>query len=101
MCLKMEDRKLQVIEQYIFDLFRERGSSRLLAKEVFDSTGEFSNADLVRAFEDLEKKWRLLTRYTKEGSDWVTLTPDGAAYAGLHGVPDSQVGFLHPPRSII
>ena len=97
----MEVRKLQIIEQYIFDLFRERGSSRLLAKEVFDSTGEFSNADLVRAFEDLEKKWRLLTRSTKEGSDWVTLTPDGAAYAGLQEVPDSQVGFLHPPRSII
>ena len=101
MCLDMETRKLEIIEQYIFDLFRERGSSRLLAKEVFDSTSEFSNADLVRAFEDLEKKWRLLTRYTKEGSDWVTLTPDGAAYAGLHAVPDSQVGFLHPPRSII
>lgn len=101
MCLEMEDRKLQIIEQYIFDLFRERGSSRLLAKEIFDSTGEFSNADLVRAFEDLEKKWRMLTRSTKEGSDWVTLTPDGAAYVGLHAVPDSEVGFLHPPRSII
>ncbi len=101
MCVEMEKRRLQRIEQHIFDLFRERGSSRLLAKEVFDSTGEFSNADLVRAFEDLEKRWRLLSRYTREGSDWVTLTPDGAAYAGLHAPPDSQVGFLHPPRSII
>lgn len=97
----MEKRRLEQIERYIFDLFRERGSSRLLAKEVFDSTGAFSNADLVRAFEDLEKKWRMLTRYTKEGSDWVTLTPEGADYAGLNATSDSQVAFLHPPKSII
>jgi hypothetical protein len=96
----MEKGKLEAIEQYIFEVFRERGSSRLLAKEVFDSTSEFSNADLVRAFEDLEKRWRLLTRYTKEGSDWVTLTPDGAEYVGLNIAPDSRVAFLHPPRSI-
>jgi len=99
--LEMEKRKLQTIEQYIFDLFRERGSSRLLAKEVFDSTAKFSNADLVRAFEDLEKRWRLLVRHTQDGSDWVALTPDGADYAGIHALPDSQVAFLHPPRSII
>ena len=97
----MEKRKLQTIEQYIFDLFRERRSSRLLAKEVFDSTAAFSNADLVRAFEDLEKRWRLLIRHTQDGSDWVTLTPEGADYAGIPVVPDSQVAFLHPPRSII
>ena len=97
----MEKRRLQAIEQYIFEIFRERRSSRLLAKEVFDSTSDFSNADLVRAFEDLEKRWRLLTRYTKEGSDWVTLTPDGADYAGLTAAPESQSAFLHPPRSII
>jgi hypothetical protein len=99
-CLKMEKRRLEAIEQYIFELFRERGSSRLLAKEVFDSTSEFSNSDLVRAFEDLEKRWRLLTRYTKEGSDWVTLTPDGAQHAGLDAAPDTQYAFLHPPRGI-
>ena len=100
MVYRMEKRRLARIEQYIFDLFREKQSSRLLAKEVFDSTGEFSNADLVRAFEDLEKRWRLLSRYTKEGSDWVTLTPDGANYAGLNPSPESQVAFLHPPRSV-
>jgi len=96
----MEKRRLEAIEQYIFEVFRERGSSRLLAKEVFDSTSEFTNTDLVRAFEDLEKRWRLLTRYTKEGSDWVTLTPDGAEYAGVSAPPDAQFSFLHPPRSI-
>ena len=96
----MEEKRLARIEQYIFDLFREKQSSRLLTKEVFDSTGEYSNADLVRAFEDLEKRWRLLSRYTKEGSDWVTLTPDGANYAGLNFGSDSQIAFLHPPRSV-
>ncbi len=99
-CLQMEKTRLAAIEQYIFDVFRERGSSRLLTKEVFDSTSEFSNTDLVRAFEDLEKKWRMLSRYTKEGNDWVTLTPDGAEYAGIIAAPDPQVAFLHPPRSI-
>jgi hypothetical protein len=97
----MEKRKLQRIEQYIFERFRERGSSRLLAKEVFDSSPEFSNADLVRAFEDLEKRWRMLVRHTQDGSDWIALTTDGANYAGVHLVPDSEVAFLHPPRSII
>ena len=91
---------LEAVERYIFEVFRERGSSRLLAKEVFDSTSEFSNADLVRAFEDLEKRWRLLSRYTKDGSDWVTLTPDGADYAGIIAPEEPTVAFLHPPRSI-
>ena len=45
----MEKRRLERIEQYIFTLFRERGTTRLLAKEIFESTDEFANADLVRA----------------------------------------------------
>jgi hypothetical protein len=96
----MEKRKLARIEQYIFELFRKRRTQRLLAKEIFNSTGEFSNADLVRAFEDLEKKWRLLIRYTKDGSDWVTLTPEGAHYAGIDDVSEDMDGALpHPPKS--
>ena len=95
----MEKRKLARIEQYIFQLFRERGSRRLLAKEVFDSTPEFSNADLVRAFEDLEKKWRLLVRYTKEGNDWLQLTDAGTEYAGIDDTSDMDVALPHPPKS--
>jgi hypothetical protein len=95
----MEKRKLATIEQYIFQLFRERGTHRLLAKEVFDSTAEYANADLVRAFEDLEKKWRLLVRYTKEGSDWLQLTEAGAEYVGIHPTSDSDVAMPHPPKS--
>lgn len=96
----MEKQKLALIEQYIFDVFRKRAEADLLAKEIFDSTSEFSNADLVRAFEDLEKKWRLLVRHTTEGNDWVTLTADGAEYAGVNAVPRADAAFLHPPRSI-
>src|ERR687883_1450298 len=97
----MEKRRLERIERYIFDLFRGRGTARLLAKEIFDSTDRFANADLVRAFEDLEKKWRLLVRYTKEGDDWVSLTPEGAAYAGMNQVKvdDQPEALPHPPKS--
>ena len=96
----MEKRKLAVIEQYIFDVFRQRAEADLLTKEIFDSTSQFSNADLVRAFEDLEKKWRLLVRHTTEGNDWVTLTADGAEYAGIDAPSRAEAAFPHPPRSI-
>jgi hypothetical protein len=97
----MEKRRLERIEQYLFDLFRGRGTVKLLAREIFESTNEFANADLVRAFEDLEKRWRLLVRYTKEGSDWVALTPEGAAYAGMNQVEadDQPEALPHPPKS--
>ena len=97
----MEKRRLEKIEQYIFTLFQDRGTVKLLAREIFESTDEFANADLVRAFEDLEKKWRLLVRYTDEGSDWVSLTPEGAAYAGISRLEagDQPTAPLHPPKS--
>ncbi|HKQ53821.1 MAG TPA: hypothetical protein VJT74_15715 [Pyrinomonadaceae bacterium] len=94
----MDKQRLAGIEQYVFGLFRAAGTTRLLAREVFESTSEYANADLVRAFEDLEKKRRLLVRFTDEGNDWVQLTPEGAAYAGL-GEPEPPAAFPHPPRS--
>ena len=97
----MEKRKLEQIEAYIFELFRQRGESRLLAKEIFESARDYANADLVRAFEDLEKKWRLLVRYTDEGNDWVLLTPEGLRYAGLSDleIADHPAITPHPPKS--
>lgn len=97
----MDKRRLERIEQHIFALFRARGTYRLLAKEVFDSTAEFANADLVRALEDLEKKWRLLVRYTSEGNDWISLTPEGAARANAKQPEDAERpdALPHPPRS--
>ena len=98
----MEKRKLERIESYIFDFFHRREANRLLAKEIFEETSEFANAHLVRAFEDLEKKWRLVVRYTDEGNDWVSLTPEGAAYAGVHQPQEVKphAAVPHPPRSI-
>ena len=96
----MEKERLEAIEQYIFSLFQKRTTTRLLTKEVFGSTSEFANADLVRAFEDLEKKWRLMVRYTKDGHDWISLTKEGAAYAGLTALDDLHLdGLPHPPKS--
>jgi hypothetical protein len=97
----MEKQKLKRIEEYIFSLFRNRGTTRLLAREIFESTDEFANADLVRAFEDLEKRWRFLLRYTKEGNDWVSLTPEGAAHAGVNQPEFGERPEVlpHPPKS--
>ena len=97
----MEKQRLERIEQYIFALFRDRGTVNLLAQEIFESTDEFANADLVRAFEDLEKKWRFLIRHTNEGNDWVSLTPEGATYAGVKQIEavDQPSALPHPPKS--
>ena len=97
----MDKHRLARIEEYIFGLFRATGTTKLLAREVFESTTEYANADLVRAFEDLEKKWRRLVRFTDEGNDWVQLTPEGAAYAGLSGATELEQPSSppHPPKS--
>ena|ERR1044072_8055284 len=95
----MEKSKLEAIEHYIFTVFSERNVSRLLTKEVFESTRDFANADLVRAFEDLEKRWRLLVRFTNEGHDWIALTSEGATYAGVQMSDELSSALPHPPRS--
>jgi hypothetical protein len=96
----MERRKLEAIEEYVFSMFRTRNETRMLTKEIFQSTNEFANADLVRAFEDLEKRWRLILRYTHDGHDWIALTPEGAKYADINLVGDlHSSGVRHPPRS--
>ena len=95
----MEKRRLEAIEAFIFSVFKTRDTSRLLAREVFESSTEFSNADLVRAFEDLEKRWRLLVRHTNEGHDWISLTPEGATHVGVPLSDDNPGVMPHPPRS--
>lgn len=96
----MEKWKLEKVEEHLFDLFRRQGTARLLVKEVFNSPDEFANADFVRAFEDLEKKKRLLMRYTKEGNDWVQLMPEGARRVGLTGNESVKRPDIlpYPPR---
>jgi hypothetical protein len=97
----MEKRKLRHIEEFILTLFRKRRAMKLLAKDIFESSQEHANADLVRAFEDLEKRHRLLVRYTQEGDDWVHLTPEGAMQAGLTESERAETpeALPHPPKS--
>lgn len=96
----MDRRRLEQIEQYVLGFFQTLGRTRILANELFASTSEFANADLVRALEDLEKKQRLLVRHTTQGNDYISLTPQGAANIGLEPVDfdDSSV-MPHPPKS--
>ena len=97
----MDRRRLKQIETYVLGYFQARKQTRILAKELFDSTGEHANADIVRALEDLEKKERLLVRHTTEGNDYVSLTIQGASGLGLQeGDVEGDVTALpHPPKS--
>ncbi|HEX3253690.1 MAG TPA: hypothetical protein VHS05_29920 [Pyrinomonadaceae bacterium] len=97
----MEKRRLEQIERYVINFFQERRQSRLLARELFDSTAAYANADIVRALEDLEKRERLLVRHTTEGNDYISLTAEGVAVLGLQQVEneDELPALPHPPKS--
>jgi hypothetical protein len=97
----MEKYRLAEIEQYVLRLFQREQTNMLLSKTVFDSAPDYANADIVRAFEDLEKKWRLMVRFTAEGNDWVQLTQEGARLAGLSENEDAEQphAIPHPPKS--
>ena len=85
---------------YVLTFFQAQRRSRVLANELFDSTAEFANADLVRALEDLEKRERLLVRHTQEGNDYISLTTQGAASLGIEHVDlDASSPMPHPPKS--
>jgi len=97
----MDKHRLQAIEKYVIKFFEEQQQSRILARDLFNSTGAYANADIVRALEDLEKRERLLVRHTTEGNDYVSLTPHGIALLGLEesDVDDDAAALPHPPRS--
>ena len=97
----MDRRRLELIERYIASYFQERQQTRIPAKELFDSTGAYANADIVRALEDLEKKERLLVRHTSEGNDYISLTVHGIARLGLEqaDAADDVALMPHPPKS--
>ncbi len=97
----MDKRRLEEIERYIISFFQELQQSRILAKDLFDSTTAYANADIVRALEDLEKRERLMVRHTTEGNDYVSLTTLGITRLGLEEVDvESDAGALpHPPKS--
>ena len=97
----MNKRRLVQIEKYVIDFFQARQQTRILAKELFDSTSTFANADIVRALEDLEKMERLMVRHTTEGNDYISLTPQGVERLGLQQAPveDEVPALPHPPKS--
>lgn len=97
----MDKRRLMGIESYILEAFRNRGSNKLRTKEIFDGSPQYANADLVRAFEDLEKRQRLLVRYTEEGEDRIELTPEGVRRAGEAAFETIEYSDVlpHPPRA--
>jgi hypothetical protein len=97
----MDRRRLEQIEKYVISYFQEQQQTRILAKQLFDSTTAYANADIVRALEDLEKKERLLVRHTTEGNDYISLTQQGVVLLGLEeAIVESDAGALpHPPKS--
>jgi hypothetical protein len=71
-------KKIELDAESIF----QQDLSRLLTKEIFQTLDEIANADLVRAFEDLEKSCRLIEAH----SQWTRFDnadSAGARYAGV------------------
>ena len=97
----MEQQRLIQIERYVLGFLKEQQQTRILAKELFESTSTYANADIVRALEDLEKKERLLVRHTSAGNDYISLTAQGIAHLGLEqaNVEDDVAAVPHPPKS--
>ena len=87
---------LRPIERHVLEMFRAARATRLPAQQVF-ARGPHSNADFVRAFEELEKRWRYLVRHTTGGVDWLDLTVDGAAALGIPAAAGDDVP-IEPPR---
>lgn len=97
----MDKHRLEQIEQFVIGFFQKHNQTRILAKQLFESTSAYANADIVRALEDLEKKERFLVRHTSEGNDYISLTAQGIARLGLEeaDVEDNTSAIPHPPKS--
>ena len=97
----MDKRRLAEIEQYVINFFQEQQQSRILAKDLFDSTTVYANADIVRALEALEKTERLLVRHTTDGNDYISLTPQGVVLLGIQDddIESEATALPHPPKS--
>ena len=94
----MDKHRLARVEEYVLGFFRRAGRAKALARELFEGSAVYANADIVRALEDLEKRQRLLVRHTEEGGDWVSLTPEGARLVGLPPSGDEPTS-PPPPKS--
>lgn len=68
--------RVLALESWVLSQFRERRATQLLATHFFANAGSHANADVVRAFEALEKR-RLIRRLTADGENWIALTELG------------------------
>jgi hypothetical protein len=89
---------LQAVEHFVMDQFRARGVTALRTDEIFGS-GSYANADLVRAFEHLEKSWRYLVRQTEGGVDQLRLTTKGAEAIDLK-IEKGMKTIAEPPAGV-
>ena len=89
---------LQAVEHFVMDQFKARKATALRSDEIFGS-GRYANADLVRAFEHLEKSWRYLVRQTEGGVDRLRLTTKGAEAIELK-IEDGMKTVAEPPRGV-
>lgn len=78
-----------LIEQGVMLIFQRLREGRVLVQRVLDEL-PFSNADIVRAIEDLEGHHRLLVRRTEEGNDWLLLTDEGRVATRLHAEDEAR-----------
>lgn len=92
---------LSMLEQTVLDLFRLQQTLRLRTQFIFTTLITHANADVVRAFETLEQRQRLVVRSTDEGEDWLQLTAAGTQALGLAQDRDMVRHVVpHPPKSI-
>jgi hypothetical protein len=73
--------RIEAIAREILERFRELGTNQMRTDELFNRTTH-ANADLVRAFELLEKRWRFVVRRTVGGVDRLDLTQSGGEALG-------------------
>jgi hypothetical protein len=89
---------IRAVERHVLSFFERRGTTFVETATVFGEPGLYANADLVRAFEDLEKNERLLVRHTEGGRDWLELTTEGARALGIRS-SDTATTAAEPPRA--
>src|SRR5687767_4546941 len=95
----MDAQRLAEIERSVLQHFGAEGQAKILTRFIF-ATLPYANADLVRAFESLEKQRRLVVRYTEHGDDWLQLTPEGMQLVGLQQATGELPRVIpHPPKS--
>ena len=81
--------RLANLERAVLACFTRHRAKRLPTLTIFAELPN-AHADVVRAFEDLEKQGGLLIRRTEQGSDWIFLTQSGAIAAGVAETVDER-----------